>query len=229
MTKPTLVLIPGLLCDASVWQHQVALLKDYATIIIPDVTKLQDANAVIQFILSTCPKKCYLAGHSMGGWLALEFMRNHQDRVEKLCILASSASLDSSEKTQLRKECLNLLPTLSKRKMAAYLAQLYIYNPKIQSQLKDMFERNMTAFFHQQQAMMQRLCCENVLPTIKVPTTIIAGVHDTEFFNSSKFIADHIPQSSFLTLDCGHMLTMEKPQQCTELLLEWLINNPTII
>lgn len=223
MEKPTLVLIPGLLCDSSVWQHQVAVLATHANIIIPDVTKLHAADAVIDFILGESQQPFYLAGHSMGGWLALELMRKHQQRVKKLCILASSASLDSIEKTRLRKKCLNLLPKLSKDEMADYLAQLYLHDPHIKPFLKDMFKRNMDAFIFQQQAMMQRLSCEDILPVIRVPTTVIVGDKDTEFFSSSKYIADHIKESTFHILQgCGHMLTIEEPKQCTELLLTWL-------
>lgn len=223
MNKPTLVLIPGLLCDDSVWKHQTDKLAEYANIIIPNVAKLHNADAVIKFIVNESPPTFYLAGHSMGGWLALELMRENQARVSKLCILASSASLDSAEKTRLRQECLQLFSTISKDEMAEYLAELYAYSPQIQPLVKEMFKRNMDAFIPQQQAMMKRLSCENILPSIKVPTTVIVGEEDTEFFSSSKFIADHTQSSTFVTLDkCGHMLTLEQPERCAEALLAWL-------
>ncbi len=223
MNKPTLILIPGLLCDDTVWRDQVAILQRYANIIIPDVAKLQNAEAVIKYILDESPPTFYLAGHSMGGWLALELMREHAQRVTKLCILASSASLDSAEKTQLRQECLQLYSTISKDEMAEYLAELYAYSPKIQPLVKSMFKRNMEAFIPQQEAMMQRVSCEDILPTIKVPTTVIVGEEDTEFFSGSKLIADQTHKSSFITLKkCGHMLTLEKPKECAEALLTWL-------
>jgi pimeloyl-ACP methyl ester carboxylesterase len=223
MNKSTLVLIPGLLCDKHVWQHQVATLAPYVDIIIPDITKLQSAEAVINFILTEAPLTFYLAGHSMGGWLALELMRKHSKRVKKLCIMATSASLDSADKTRLRKQCLQLMSTLSKDEMTDYLAQLYVYNPHIQPQLKDMFKRNFDAFVPQQQAMMQRASCEDILPVIKTPTTVIVGEEDSEFFSSSKFIAEHIYASTFITIrECGHMLTLEQPERCAKLLLAWL-------
>ena len=65
MNKPTLILIPGLLCDDTVWQHQTTILEQYANIIIPDVARLRHAEAVIDFILKQSPQKFYLAGHSM--------------------------------------------------------------------------------------------------------------------------------------------------------------------
>ena len=150
-------------------------------------------------------------------------MRNHHERVTKLCILASSAGLDSPEKTRLRRECLKFFSTISKDEMADYLAQLYAYSPQIQPLVREMFKRNMDAFIPQQQAMMQRLSCEDILSTIKVPTTVIVGEKDTEFFSSSKFIAENTALSTFVTLkECGHMLTLEQPQRCTEVLLMWL-------
>ena len=86
-----------------------------------------------------------------------------------------------------------------------------------------MFKRNMDAFIPQQHAMLKRLCCEDVLTKIHVPTTIIVGEHDNEFFESSKHIADGISNAQFITLkNCGHMLTLEEPEQCTQAMLDWV-------
>ena len=224
MKKPTLVLIPGLLSDNSIWKHQIATLQPYANMIIPDMNQFNEADAFIENLLTLCPKQFYLAGHSMGGWLAIELMRKHSDRVRKLCILATSASLDSERKMRLRNECINLVSTATTDEIVKFLAGFYAYKPEIVPTIIDMFKRNIGALVSQQQAMMKRRCCKDLLPSIDVPTTVIVGAQDKEFFSSTTYIADHIPGASLVILNnCGHMLLLEQPEKCSELLLEWLL------
>jgi len=223
MNKPTLILIPGLLCDHAVWQFQTTALQEHVNIIIPMLPRLDQAGSIIDEILKQSPKQFLLAGHSMGGWLALELMRKHSHRVTKLCILASSASLDTLEKIRLRKQMIKRISTASADDMAKCLAELYSYKSEIQPLIVNMFKRNMDAFITQQHAMLQRICCEDVLPRIHVPTTIIVGEHDEEFLKSSKRMADIIPNARFITLEhCGHMLMLEEPEQCNQAMLDWV-------
>lgn len=221
--KPTLVLIPGLLSDHSIWQHQIERLKPFATIIVPAITPMNDADCIIDNILSQCPRQFYLAGHSMGGWLAIEMMRHNSSRVLKLCILATSASLDSEKKRLMRRQSLQLVSKATAEEIANYLTGFYSYKPEIVPTIFNMFKRNMSAFVPQQEAMIKRRSCEEILPTIHIPTTVIVGEHDEEFFNSSKYIADNILHSTFIILkNCGHMLLLEQPQACTAAILAWM-------
>ena len=221
-TKPTVVLIPGLLSDRTVWEHQINTFKQYATVIVPELMQANTAEHLIENILSQCPKQFYLVGHSMGGWLAIEMMRHYSSRVHKLCILATSASLDSEEKIQMRKQFMQLFYTLPEDKVAQYLSQFYSYKPELVPIICSMFKRNMRAFITQQEAMLTRRSCEEILPTITVPTTVIVGENDVEFFNSSQAIAEHIVNAKFTVLkNCGHMLSLEQPAACTEAMLTW--------
>ena len=81
MNKPTLVLIPGLLCDNFVWHNQIPILEKHANIIIPDVNHFNNTNDLIKNIIAISPPKFYLAGHSMGGVIAIELMRNYSSHV----------------------------------------------------------------------------------------------------------------------------------------------------
>ena len=225
MNKPTLVLIPGLLSDRSVWKQQIKALQRHATIIIPDINQFNNADDLIEHIIAISPPQFYLAGHSMGGWLAIELMRKYSARVRKLCILATSASLDSAKKMQLRKQCINSISTVPTDELVNFLAGLYAYKPEIKQTITDMFKRNIDALGPQQQAMIQRRCCKDILATINVSTIVLVGEEDKEFFKSTKYIADHIPNASFVIVnDCGHMLLLEKPEDCTAIILDWLLN-----
>ena len=224
MHKPTVVLIPGLLCDRFEWQHQITTLQHHAHVIIPNIHPFNNADDIIEHILSISPLHFYLAGHSMGGWLAIELMRNYSDRVQKLCILATSAELDSAKKMRLRKQCLTLISTVPEDELANYLADFYVYKPELKQTIVDMFKRNIRALAPQQQANIQRRCCKDILPAINVPTTVLVGQQDKEFFKSTKYIAENIPNATFVVLeDCGHMLLQEQPEKCSSIMLDWLM------
>ena len=224
MIKPTIVLIPGLLCDHTVWQYQTAVLQQHANIIIPDTTQFNNSDDLIEHILAISPPQFYLAGHSMGGWLALELMRKHSERVLKLCILATSAALDSAKKMRLRKRCLTWVSTVPLDELAENLAGLYVSKPVIKPIVDKMFRRNFGALATQQQANIQRRCCEDILQTITVPTTVLVGKEDKEFYKSTIDIANHIPNARLIVLEnCGHMIMIEQPDDCTAAMLDWFL------
>ena len=206
------------------WQHQIAALHQHAHIIIPNISQFNHPDDIIEHIIAISPPHFYLAGHSMGGWLAIELMRRYSDRVLKLCILATSANLDSAKKMQLRKQCINLISTVPTDELVNYLAGFYVYKPEIKPTIIDMFKRNIATLVPQQQANIQRRCCKDILPTINVPTTVLVGQQDKEFFKSTKYIADRIPNATFVIIkDCGHMLLQEQPEDCTSIILDWLV------
>jgi pimeloyl-ACP methyl ester carboxylesterase len=223
MNKPTLVLLPGLLSDHFIWQHQIAALQHVVDIIIPDTSRFDNTDELINHIITISPPQFYLAGHSMGGWLAIELMRKYSSHVVKLCILATSATLDSAKKVQLRKQSINLASTLTSDEIVNYLSQFYVYKLEQKPAIIEMFKRNITSLIPQQQIMLNRRSCKDILPTINIPTIVLVGEHDKEFFNSSKYIADHIPNAEFIVIkDSGHMLLLEQPEACTLAMLTWI-------
>jgi pimeloyl-ACP methyl ester carboxylesterase len=223
MNKPTLVLLPGLLSDNFIWEHQIAALQDVVNVIIPDTSRFDNTDELINHIITISPPQFYLAGHSMGGWQAIELMRNYSSRVVKLCILATSATLDSAKKVRLRKQSIHLASTSMPDEVINYLSQFYVYKPEQKPAIVEMFKRNITSLIPQQQLMLNRRSCKDILPTIKVPTLVLVGEYDNAFFKSSKYIADHIPNAKFIVIkDCGHLLLLEQPEACSLEMLRWV-------
>ncbi|MDA9909205.1 hypothetical protein N9E57_01635 [Gammaproteobacteria bacterium] len=66
-SKPLVYLLPGLLCDESVWQYQQEALADRAEIRIPDFSGLDSLLAMAEKVLADAPDKFSVVGHSMGG------------------------------------------------------------------------------------------------------------------------------------------------------------------
>ena len=84
MVRGPLLLLPGLLCDATVWTHQVAALRDIADCQVIGYGNADSIDAMARTVLRQAPVKFSLAGHSMGGRVALEVMRLAPSRVTRL-------------------------------------------------------------------------------------------------------------------------------------------------
>lgn len=108
MNKPTLILIPGLVCDRTVWEKQIEAFSAQYHIIIPDLSTAKTPEAMVAAVLMSAPESFAMAGHSMGGWVALEVMRASRERVSKLALLNTTAASDTKEKAQARLDLIAL-------------------------------------------------------------------------------------------------------------------------
>jgi pimeloyl-ACP methyl ester carboxylesterase len=81
---PALVLVPGLSCDAALWDAQVAGLADVARMTVADTLSDDSIPAMATRLLDTAPERFAIAGLSMGGYVAMEVIRRAPERVTAL-------------------------------------------------------------------------------------------------------------------------------------------------
>jgi len=97
MPSETLVMIPPLLCDARIFNHQIReLSKEHAVMIAP-TTRGERMEEVASQILSWAPPKFALAGAGMGGMVAMEVIRRASERVTRIALIDTSAQADPPE------------------------------------------------------------------------------------------------------------------------------------
>lgn len=224
MAKLPLILLPGLLCDAAVWSYQQTHLSDLVDIIIPDLNHAATPDEMVASVLNVAPPYFALAGHSMGGWVALEVMKKSSARVLGLGLLNTTALPDSNEKYQFRQDMIlqarsgNYAPIIEK------LMKLFIYNETVSHEVRMMLQRNLTAFINQENAMSVRAECLSVLDRITCPTLIVHATHDAIFtLQDSQLLATRIKRATFAVIEnCGHMSPMESPEDVNKLLRVWL-------
>ena len=89
--KPTLLLLPGTLCDARIFRHQCRVLRDVADLRALDYARLDRSGAWLDRLLGELPEQCSIAGFSLGGLWALELLRRAPQRVQRLALIASNA------------------------------------------------------------------------------------------------------------------------------------------
>src|SRR2546423_11663117 len=88
-----LVLLPGLLCDATVWAPQKeAFAGELRVTAFRHFYGYNSLNSMAAAVLDAAPSRFALAGHSMGGRVALEIMRLAPERVEPLALFDTRAA-----------------------------------------------------------------------------------------------------------------------------------------
>lgn len=82
----TVLLIPGLVCDRFVWSAATSALADVA-VAIADVTTQDSIAEMARDLLARHQGRLVLAGHSMGGRVAMEMARMAPGRIAGLALL----------------------------------------------------------------------------------------------------------------------------------------------
>src|SRR5262245_21292884 len=104
MPKTTLVLLPGLLNNRRLFEHQIAALSDIVACVVPELWHHDSLDAMAEAALAVAPERFALAGFSMGGYVSFEIMRRASDRVERLALIDTQAAPDEPEATQRRND-----------------------------------------------------------------------------------------------------------------------------
>ncbi len=219
-----IVFVSGLMSDETLWEHQVAHLKDIASITCVSCTQ-NTPEKMVNAILQKAPNNFVLVGHSMGGWLALEVMRKAKKRVQKLCLINTTARSDSIEKAAKRKAMIEQAKAGKFNQVVEQMLPYFVHNQKAKQRVLGMFLKvGKDAFIAQELAMLMRDESESILASIDCPTLIIHANNDQIFSKEEHTeLATKIPHATLVTIqDSGHMSPMEQPEAITSLLRNWL-------
>jgi len=226
-----LVLVPGLLCDAQLWRAQVEHLSDVAETWVPDHTRSATMAGVARDVLADAPfKEFALAGLSMGGYISLEIMRQAPQRVKRLALLDTAARADTPEQTKRRHEFIELAQRGKFSGITDTLMPLLVHPSRLADRpLTDairLMAKNVgkNGFIRQQQAIMSRADSRPLLATIKCPALVLCGRQDqlTPLDRHEEMAAGIEGARLEIIEDCGHVSTMEKPDQVNRALRQWL-------
>lgn len=225
-----LVLVPGLLCDARLWQAQVTALADVATITVADVTRDDTIAGMAERVLAAAPARFALAGLSMGGYVVQEMTRRAPDRVIRLALLDTNARADTDEQKQRRLDLIQLAERGTFKGVTPRLLPMLIHPDRMAdkalvSTVMAMAESvGKDAFFRQQRAIMHRIDGRDVLKEISCPTLVLCGREDALAPPKvHEEMAERIPDATLVVINhCGHLSTMERPEQVTAQMRVWL-------
>lgn len=234
--KPTLVLLPGLVCDRAVWAPQIQALSPRIHCHVVDYGLCDSLAAMAQLVLDTAPTPTFaLAGHSMGGRVALEVLRLAPERVHHLALLDTgthplASGVAGAKEKAGRKILLEIASQQGMRAMATQWARPMIHPSRHGTPLfdavLDMLERSSAEQFAAQiNALLKRPDAGPVLPAITCPTLVLTGREDLWSPPEQHALMSEAIAGAQLCIaeQCGHMSTLEQPEVVNAAFEKWLL------
>lgn len=228
--RAPLIMLPGLLCDRALWQHQIEHLADIADMSVPDLGSDETVEAMARRVLDDAPARFALAALSMGGYVAHAIMRAAPERVARLALFDTSARSDTDEQIARRRGLIELAEKGKFKGVTPRLLPLLIHPDRLgDKELTDpvmaMAERiGKAAFLRQQKAIMARPDSRPHLPRYRCPALVAVGRADAITpIEVNAEMAGLIPGARLVIIEhSGHLPTMEQPVAATALLRYWL-------
>ncbi len=244
-TGQPVVLIHGFPNDGSAWDTIVPALSEKYRLIIPDLpgagqSPLPEAPLTLGLMAEALAgvmekegiEKAILAGHSMGGYTAMEFAVRFPDKVQGISLVHSLASADTEEKKENRRKAISLirkgiaeqemfLKGMSQNLFAESYAQAHPGVVKsIVSRGMRLSAASLAGFY---QAIMDRSDKRDALAGLPFPVQWIIGDEDTATPMKDALQQCHMPQVSKVSVysPCGHMSMEEMPERLTADLLSF--------
>ncbi len=232
--KPNIVLLPGLLNDASVFSELVATLSTEATVEVGDLTLADSiAELAASVLQAASAPRFVLLGLSLGGYVAFEIMRQAPKRVAGLVLMDTTARPDTPAAQAKREAQIKLAAT----DLDAVIEQLLpllshpdrLNLPAVRGVIQSMASGlGKTVFERQQRAIIARPDSRPTLATIACPTLILCGRDDLITPPElSTEMADGIRHARLEIIEqCGHLASLDQPEIVGKLMLDWLKRTP---
>jgi len=225
-----ILLIPGLLCSEEIFAPQLPALWPHGPVTIASTLAGDTLPDMAARILAHAPPRFALVGVSMGGYIALEIIRQAPERVVKLALVCTSARPDTPEQTAARRKMLDQARAVGFERFLSLGADALTHpsrkgDPELNAASIRMGRVvGLEGFVRQTEAVIARADSRPLLSGIKVPTTIVVGDADplTPKALSEEMVAA-IPGATLVVApDCGHVITLERPEVVNGALEDWL-------
>ena len=228
--REPLVLLSGMLSDDRLWDGVLPAVNDVAAVRTSCIDLDDSVAEMAESVLAESPEFFALAGHSLGGIVALEIVRRAPERVTRLALLKSSGRAGSEEQQAYWG---GLAARIETGGFPAVADELVVQTlPESRRGDTDLVDRarRMAASIgpgglHRQLAAQQtRPDSLPALGRIGVPTLVVSGDLDTTCPPElQEELVAGIPFGEYVTLEgVGHMSPLEAPDALARVLRDWL-------
>ena len=233
-----LVLLHGYPLDHTIWEPLVTLLENDFDLILPDLRGFGESQAVeTDFEMADCAadvaglldqldiKKAAVVGHSMGGYVALAFVRAYPGRVLGLGLVSSQVLADSPENKAGRYKQAEAILANGVRDVAESMSAKLTTRPDLQAWLKEsILSQRPEGLAGALRAMAERPDSTPLLAGFDLPFVLVHGLEDALIpVERARSVKAAVPGAHLTEIpQAGHMPMMEDPQK-TALALKALL------
>jgi pimeloyl-ACP methyl ester carboxylesterase len=232
MSKQTLVMLPGMMCDQRLFTLQIAALDKQYEIIVPSLNATNSIEGMALRILDEIKTTTFnLLGLSMGGIVAMCMVGLAPQRVSRLALLDTNHNADSIERIAIRNRQISdvkdgkLRAVITDEMKPNYLAKSHRNNQALLNLLINMaMDMGDEIFVTQSIALRDRADQTQTLQNYSGPSLILCGDEDTLCPPGQHIqMAEYLSHSTFRMIkNCGHISTLEQPDAVNIALQEWL-------
>jgi len=228
--NPPVVLASGQLLTSVFWQPIEERLGGAYAFIHADHTRDDSIAGMARRLLAAAPNAFDLVAHAMGGFVALEVMRTAPGRVRSLALLSTLAPNDGPAQIERRQGYARLVESGQFDRVVEERVPILLH-PGRQSEVALLSAVRAMAtdtgpdtFLRQQRAIIGRADSRPGLSQIPCPVLLVRGDSDgiVSQAHQDEMLAA-IPDVRLETIaGCGHVVTLERPEETVRILTAWL-------
>jgi pimeloyl-ACP methyl ester carboxylesterase len=240
---PVLVLLHGYLESIELWDEFIPLLTGLRAVAVDlpghGISEVKGPVHTMEFLARTVRAalaelgiaQAFIAGHSMGGYVALEFLRMFPEACEGIALLHSTPNADTEEKKEQRLRETALIEA-GKKELIARRAASAKFAPENRRRLAGKIDELCEMAFMEDdegikallRGMIERRDNNPMLRESGVRQLFVFGYWDEYIpLETARSIADSHPQALAVWLEhSGHMGFIEEPAACAAALSEFI-------
>ena len=229
-----LVLLHGFPLDHHLWDAVLPLLEDSFDLILPDLRGFGESSTVDSFYAmedyasdiaglldGLGIRKAAIAGHSMGGYVALAFARLFPERVRGLALVSSQVLADAPERKEGRYKSAAEVAEHGIGSVVEAMTPKFTSDKKLQAFARQSMERQQpAAYIGALKAMAERVDSTSLLASFLFPVVLIHGDADALIpVDRAREVKAALPQAHLVEIsDAGHMPMMEDREKTAQAL-----------
>lgn len=229
MPEP-LILVPGVLCDARGLTDILTPLSRARAVTLAPSWIGDRVEEIASDLLTAAPARFALAGHDLGGAVALEVLRRAPERVTRVALIGTNPLPDTPQEAGDREPQIIAARTgrfeeLLERQL---LPRLFPPGPERNAQAIRVAEMALDlgaeVFARQWRALQRRRDQQSTLRRISQPALVVAGSEDAVVPNKRQaFAAELIPYAQYEEIaGAGHMPMIDAPERLAYVLEQWM-------
>jgi len=228
--KTPLLLLPGLLCDDVLWSAQASGLGDHCDVVIADMTLDDSIAGMAKRAVARMPERFAVCGLSMGGYTAMEVMRQVPERVTHLALFDTSPHADTPDRIDIRRGLIARVEDgdfedVIEQHFLSFVHPSRLEDAELMGRIRaSAMHVGPDAYIRQQNAIIGRPDSRQTLKSVNCPTLVLCGAEDALTPPPlHDEMAALVPGAELVKIPVsGHLPTLERPDAVNAAMKKWL-------